>query len=157
MDSQPDSRSPSPGHSPSSSVSEIDTPLSTIYDSFEDLQISNREYIAVVGGLGYIGSHTCLELLKSGYNVVIIDNLSNSFRSVYTRIETLAKNHFERRCESMPQMRLYESDYRDEVAMRQILEEYVGPSTTPHLPDDQPWVTSKIRGEILCQQRCRLD
>lgn len=156
MDSQSDPRSStpssSPGHSPSSSLSELGTPgtpISTLFgDSFEDLQVSNREYVAVVGGLGYIGSHTCLEMLKAGYNIIIIDNLSNSFRSVYTRIETLAKTHFETRCESMPQMRLHESDYRDEVAMRQILEEYVRPSTPSHLPEDQPRVISKIRGVI---------
>lgn len=36
----------------------------------------------VIGGLGYIGSHTVLELLKEGYNVLIIDNLSNSYENV---------------------------------------------------------------------------
>jgi len=152
MDSQSNSRSSSPGHSHSSSPSELDTPctpISTLFgSSFEDLQVSNRKYIAVVGGLGYIGSHTCLELLKSGYNIIIIDNLSNSFRSVYTRIETLARDYFKTRCESMPQMRFYESDYRDEVAMREILEEYVGPSTSPHFPEDQHLITSRIRGVI---------
>ncbi len=34
--------------------------------------------ILVTGGTGYIGSHTCIELLNSGYNVIIVDNLSNS-------------------------------------------------------------------------------
>ncbi|KLP06795.1 UDP-glucose 4-epimerase [Fusarium fujikuroi] len=37
------------------------------------------EYVLVVGGLGYIGSHTTWELLKDGSNVVVIDNLSNAF------------------------------------------------------------------------------
>ena len=32
----------------------------------------------VTGGLGYIGSHVCIELLKSDYNLIILDNLSNS-------------------------------------------------------------------------------
>ena len=41
--------------------------------------------ILVTGGLGYIGSHTVVELLENGYDVVIIDNLSNS------KIETLDK------------------------------------------------------------------
>ncbi len=34
--------------------------------------------ILVTGGAGYIGSHTCLELLNAGYEVVVVDNLSNS-------------------------------------------------------------------------------
>ncbi|MEE4242906.1 MAG: NAD-dependent epimerase/dehydratase family protein, partial [Desulfopila sp.] len=36
--------------------------------------------ILVTGGAGYIGSHTCLELLAAGHDVVIVDNLSNSSR-----------------------------------------------------------------------------
>ncbi len=42
--------------------------------------------ILVTGGTGYIGSHTCVELLNSGYDVIILDNLSNSERSVVDRI-----------------------------------------------------------------------
>ena len=34
--------------------------------------------VLVTGGTGYIGSHTCVELLNSGHDVVILDNLSNS-------------------------------------------------------------------------------
>ena len=34
--------------------------------------------VLVTGGAGYIGSHTCLELLESGYEVVVIDNLCNA-------------------------------------------------------------------------------
>jgi UDP-glucose 4-epimerase len=34
--------------------------------------------ILVTGGAGYIGSHTCLELLNAGYEIVVVDNLSNS-------------------------------------------------------------------------------
>ena len=34
--------------------------------------------VLVTGGAGYIGSHTCVELLESGYGVVVIDNLCNS-------------------------------------------------------------------------------
>ena len=35
--------------------------------------------ILVTGGAGYIGSHTCVELLDAGYDVVVLDNLSNFF------------------------------------------------------------------------------
>jgi len=43
--------------------------------------------IFVTGGAGYIGSHTCVELLNSGYDVVIYDNLSNSNKIVINRIQ----------------------------------------------------------------------
>ncbi len=42
--------------------------------------------ILVTGGLGFIGSHTCLELINYGYNVLIIDSLSNSQENVYSQI-----------------------------------------------------------------------
>src|SRR5512140_3006460 len=47
--------------------------------------------ILVTGGAGYIGSHTCVELLAAGHEVVILDNLSNSRRSVLGRIERIAR------------------------------------------------------------------
>ena len=45
--------------------------------------------VLVTGGCGYIGSHTVCELLKNNYEVVIIDNFSNSKKDVMTKIETL--------------------------------------------------------------------
>ena len=46
--------------------------------------------VLVTGGMGYIGSHTCLELLNSGYEVVSIDNLCNSNPVSLRRVEELA-------------------------------------------------------------------
>ncbi len=46
--------------------------------------------ILVTGGAGYIGSHTCLELLKDGYEVVVVDNLSNSNEESLKRVQELA-------------------------------------------------------------------
>ena len=37
-----------------------------------------REWVLVTGGAGYVGSHCCVELLQAGYNVVVIDNLTNA-------------------------------------------------------------------------------
>jgi UDP-glucose 4-epimerase len=45
--------------------------------------------ILVTGGAGYIGSHTCVELLNQGHEVVILDNLFNASRKVIDRIETI--------------------------------------------------------------------
>lgn len=47
--------------------------------------------VLVAGGAGYIGSHTAIELLESGYEVVIVDNLSNSNSIVVDRIKELSK------------------------------------------------------------------
>ena len=42
--------------------------------------------ILVTGGAGYIGSHTCVELLEKGYEVVVVDNLSNSSKESLNRV-----------------------------------------------------------------------
>ncbi len=46
--------------------------------------------VLVTGGSGYIGSHTCVQLLQNGHDVVILDNLCNSKRSVLPVIERRA-------------------------------------------------------------------
>ena len=46
--------------------------------------------VLVTGGMGYIGSHTCVELLKAGHDVVIVDNLCNSKQRVLDRITTIS-------------------------------------------------------------------
>ena len=53
--------------------------------------------ILVTGGLGYIGSHTVVELNKSGFDTLVIDNLSNSHISVLENLNKITgkKNHFE--------------------------------------------------------------
>lgn len=48
-----------------------------------------NDLILVTGGTGYIGSHTCVELINAGYNVVIADNLSNSRREVVDGIREI--------------------------------------------------------------------
>lgn len=46
--------------------------------------------ILVTGGAGYIGSHTCIELLKAGYDVVVVDNLYNSSEKAIKRVEEIS-------------------------------------------------------------------
>ena len=46
--------------------------------------------ILVSGGAGYIGSHTCVELIKAGYDIVVADNLINSSEEALRRVEKIA-------------------------------------------------------------------
>lgn len=48
-----------------------------------------KESILVTGGAGYIGSHTCIELLEAEFNVVVLDNLSNSSKESLQRVEQI--------------------------------------------------------------------
>ncbi|KAL2800940.1 hypothetical protein BJX66DRAFT_103826 [Aspergillus keveii] len=108
----------------------VDTPAtqsSVLFDGNLDELLRNfplRQYILVTGGLGFIGSHTTLELLKASYNVIVIDNLSNSFQSVFDRIKLLAQNHHEKHGTQMPALHLDTHDYRDTAALRELLDQY---------------------------------
>ena len=50
--------------------------------------------VLITGGAGYIGSHTCVELLNSGYDIVVMDNYSNSSPDVIGKIETISGKKF---------------------------------------------------------------
>ena len=51
--------------------------------------------VLVAGGAGYIGSHTCVELLAAGHDVVVVDDLSNASPAVFDRIERIAARRVE--------------------------------------------------------------
>ena len=51
--------------------------------------------ILVTGGAGYIGSHTCIELLNENYDVVVLDNLSNSSEESLKRVKSITGKHLE--------------------------------------------------------------
>ncbi|MGL5532187.1 MAG: UDP-glucose 4-epimerase GalE, partial [Plesiomonas shigelloides] len=70
--------------------------------------------ILVTGGAGYIGSHTVLELLNSGNDVVIIDNLCNSSRESLRRVETLTGRS----------VTFYEADVCDRSALQTIFAQH---------------------------------
>ena len=69
--------------------------------------------VLVTGGAGYIGSHTCVELLESGYDVVVIDNLCNSNSESLRRVERLTGKS----------VKFYEGDVRDETLLKKIFAE----------------------------------
>ena len=70
--------------------------------------------ILVTGGAGYIGSHTAVELLEAGYEVVIVDNFYNSKPEVITNIKKITNKDFA----------FYEGDVRDKDILRVIFNEH---------------------------------
>lgn len=68
--------------------------------------------ILVTGGAGFIGSHTCVELLNAGYEVVVVDNLYNSSKEALKRVEEITGKT----------VKFYEADIRDKEAMNEIFD-----------------------------------
>ena len=69
--------------------------------------------VLVTGGAGYIGSHTCVELLNSGYGVVVIDNLCNANPKSLQRVQEITGKT----------LKFYEGDVRDEALLKKIFRE----------------------------------
>jgi UDP-glucose 4-epimerase len=67
--------------------------------------------VLVTGGAGYIGSHTCIELMAAGHQVVVVDNLCNSKRESLTRVERIAGQGLQA---------FVQADVRDRAAMRAV-------------------------------------
>ena len=64
--------------------------------------------VLVTGGAGYIGSHTCVELLEKGYGVVVIDNLVNCSAKSLERVEQITGKSLD----------FYQNDVRDRAQGR---------------------------------------
>lgn len=69
--------------------------------------------ILVTGGAGYIGSHTCVELLNAGYEVVVVDNLCNSSEEALRRVEKITGKT----------VKFYQNDLLDKEAINKIFEQ----------------------------------
>lgn len=70
--------------------------------------------ILVTGGAGYIGSHTCIELIAAGYEPIVIDNLSNSKEEALKRVESI----------SGKKITFYKGDIRDKDILNKIFKEH---------------------------------
>ncbi len=70
--------------------------------------------ILVTGGAGYIGSHTTIELIQSGYDVVVVDNLYNSKEEAVRRVEQIVGK----------KIKFYKADVLDKDAMREIFKKH---------------------------------
>ena len=80
-----------------------------------------KQTVFITGGTGYIGSHCIVELLNEGYDVITIDNLTNSRSSTLTRVEEIAGKS----------VTFYQCDLLDGKAINQIFEKVS--STLNHL------------------------
>lgn len=69
--------------------------------------------ILVTGGAGYIGSHACVELLNAGYDIVVVDNFSNSKPEAIKRVKKIAQKDFP----------FYEVDLLDKVGLENVFKE----------------------------------
>lgn len=76
--------------------------------------IKSKQCVLVTGGTGYIGSHTCVALTLAGYEVILLDNLSNSSAQVLERLETILghKPHF------------IKADIRDRAKLDEVFSEH---------------------------------
>lgn len=68
--------------------------------------------ILVTGGAGYIGSHTVVELQNAGYEVVVLDNLCNSYQESLKRVEKITGK----------EVKFYQTDILDEKGLNEIFE-----------------------------------
>lgn len=69
--------------------------------------------ILVTGGAGYIGSHTCVELLENGYEVVVVDNLQNSNEEALRRVKEITGK----------ELKFYKIDLTDEPGLKRVFDE----------------------------------
>ena len=68
--------------------------------------------ILVTGGAGFIGSHTCVELLNAGYDVAVVDNLYNASEKAIERVKQITGKD----------LRFYKADIRDREGLNEVFD-----------------------------------
>ena len=66
--------------------------------------------ILITGGAGFIGSHTCVEMLNAGYDVVVVDNLDNSSSESLSRVEKITGK----------KVKFYKEDVRNKIGRAHV-------------------------------------
>ena len=70
--------------------------------------------VLVTGGAGYIGSHTCVEIIEAGYDVIVYDNFSNSSLESIRRVEEITVNN----------ITVIDGDIRDASTLQRVFDDY---------------------------------
>lgn len=83
------------------------------YSGHDGPERSSRMRILVTGGAGYIGSHTCVELLNAGYEVVVVDNLYNASEKALDRVKSITGKN----------LTFYKADICDKDLMNRIFDQ----------------------------------
>ena len=90
--------------------------------------------ILVSGGAGYIGSHTCVELLEAGYEIVVVDNLCNSCVESLNRVEQITGK----------KVVFYEADILDKEALNKIFDAHEIEAVIHFAGYKKPWHNPEI-------------
>ena len=77
--------------------------------------MASNTVVLVTGGAGYIGSHTCVELINAGYQIIVLDNLCNSSIEALQRVQSICQ------CAPIP---FIQADIRDKAALNKLFEHY---------------------------------
>ena len=77
--------------------------------------------ILITGGAGYIGSHTCVELLRKNFNLIVLDSLVNSSNEVFNKIKLLLKFS---ESEIRDKLEFVKGDIRDRNLVKDLFKKY---------------------------------
>ena len=88
--------------------------------------LGRKRMILVTGGAGYIGSHTCIELIEQGHEIVVVDNLINSAVEAISRIEEITGKS----------VAVIEGDVRDESVLGDIFNQFKIESRSTSIPPE---------------------
>ena len=99
-------------------------------------------HILVTGGAGYIGSHTCVELLNAGYEVTVVDNLYNSSEKALDRVQEIAGKA----------VKFYKADIQDRDAMNKVFDRKQVRCCYPFRRIKSSWRVCRKTNRILSEQ-----